>query len=102
MGERRAYRDTLLLAAGELPGTRVAFLFESDPLEKFDGAQVALPTRRAGERRLERNELAGGEVRIERARVVLLDETQASRAVISQRTSTELPKLRAEDADSSR
>jgi hypothetical protein len=50
MGERRADRDALLLAARELAGTSVAFPFEPDTFEEFEGTKVALAPRSAGER----------------------------------------------------
>ena len=79
--ERRADRDALLLAAGELGRPRVAAVAEADPREQLVGAVESLPALHAGKRGLERDELPGAEVRVERAPVVLLDVAEHARAV---------------------
>ena len=79
--QRRAHGDALLLAAGELARPRVAALrarrarAARRPAGAFRSA-----ARRQG--RLERDELARAEVRVERAPVVLLDVAEPPRAVL--------------------
>ena len=82
VGQRGAHGDALLLAARELRRPRLAAVAEPDALEQLVRAGQALPSRRARERRLERDQLARAEVRVERAPVVLLDVAEHARAVL--------------------
>ena len=80
VGERRAGRDALLLAARERRGRVVGAVCESHAVEQRQSARPALARRDASERERQRDVVGAGERGGEGARVVLIEEAEALRA----------------------
>jgi hypothetical protein len=95
--ERGAHRDPLLLATRELARASRALVAEADPLEKLVRASIASASVRSGEAELERDELPGGQIGVERTRVVLLDVSEHARSVIGEPAPTQLADVVPED-----
>ena len=72
MRERGADRDTLLLSAGELAGTRVAPVEQADAVEQLVGRALALVRGKPEQAEPEADLLPRRELGRERARVVLV------------------------------
>ena len=81
MGERRAERDPLLFAAGELVRIGVDPVCEPDLAEQLGRPPALLAGRLACEREPERDELAGRQLRCERLRVALVRVAEPAAAV---------------------
>src|SRR5829696_2761548 len=99
MRQRSADGDPLLLAARKLAGAAQALVRETDALEELVGS---LPSHRplgARQSELERDQVSGGQVRIEGARVMLLDIAQEPRAVLGEPTTSKLAHVPAEHGD---
>jgi hypothetical protein len=73
MCQRGADRDSLKLAPGELPRPALPLVLEAHPLEKLVGPALAGLPVGPGEPELDADELPRREIRIESARVMLLD-----------------------------
>ena len=99
MGERRAERDPLLLAARELAGVRVGAIAQADPLEELVGSGEALLLRDALQAERDRDQLLGGQLAGKRAPVVLVGVAERRRAVVGEATLRERAELQARDAD---
>jgi hypothetical protein len=98
VGDRGAHGHALLLAARELGGARAGALAQPDALEHRVRPPRPLGARDADQAELERHELAGGELRIERAPVVLLDVPERAGPVLGAAAPRKRGEVRAEDA----
>ncbi len=97
--ERRAQRDPLLLAAGELARMRVAAVAEPDALEQLVRARIAPLLGDAGQPELDPDELARGQLARERPPVVLVGVADRARAEAGCTPTAERADVDAGDAD---
>ncbi len=81
VGDCRAERDALLLAAGELGRLPVPLLCQADAIEELVGPPQPIRPRRSVQAELERHELACTELGRERACIVLVGVAEERRAV---------------------
>ena len=102
MRQGRADRDALLLAARQLRRAGVALAEQADALEQPVGGACLLRLGRAAQSEPERDELAGRELRRERARVVLIGIPERARAVGGERPPAQRAQILPEDAHRSR
>ena len=81
MGERRAERDPLLLAARELARMRLAPLPQADPLQQLVRPPVAAAGRNAGEPELHADELPRGQLARKGAPIMLVGISEHLRPI---------------------
>src|SRR5947209_3860406 len=91
--ERCAERNTLLLAAGERRGMAVTLPRKADAFEQLVCAREPRRARRTAQPELQRDELAHGQLRCERARVVLVGVPEESRAVLRELARRQLAEI---------
>ena len=100
--ERRAERDPLLLAAGELARMSAAAVAEADALQQLVGPRVASRPGLARQPELDPDELARGQLARERAPVVLVGVADRARAEAGGGPAPEGSDVDAGDADRAR
>ena len=101
-GDRRAERDPLLLAAGQLTRMRVTPGSEADAFEQLVRPGVTPRRRLAREAELDPDELARGQLAREGAPVMLVGVAEPAGAEASGRPATERPDVDAGDANRAR
>jgi len=91
--------DALLLAAGEHPRPIVSAVAQADALEQLVGGAVGVCRRCAAQCQLEAHGLADSELGRERARVVLVEETELLRTEVDELLAGEPADVEAESLD---
>src|SRR5205823_5950922 len=97
MRQRSAERDALLLASGELSRAAVALRAEPDAVEELVRPPTALRARQAVQPELDGDELARGELRRQRACVVLVGVAEEGGPVARQSAGRDLREVVAVD-----